>query len=75
MTSELAEHVRVVAWNGIAFIASDPVPAFLENSSAIIRWGVDIPSPMKRNMYLGSLARSPQEAMITATRNIFFIMR
>ncbi len=54
VTSEDEELVRVMAWNGSAFIASSPQPALRENSSATIRCGTLIPSPIKRIMRLGA---------------------
>ena len=60
-----AARVRVVHWQGSAFIASGPVPVARLNSSATIRCGVDIPSPMKRNTYFGAAAHAATE---TATR-------
>jgi hypothetical protein len=51
---ELADLVRVFDWYGMRFMARSPPPVFNENSSATIRCGVDMPSPMKRNTYFGA---------------------
>jgi hypothetical protein len=39
-------------------MASRPPPLLIEKSSAIIRWGVDIPSPMNRKMYFITAIKS-----------------
>ena len=36
---------------GNEFIVNPPPPLSLMNSSVIILWGIDMPSPMKRNTY------------------------
>ena len=54
--NELAERVVVSAWWGIEFIAS-PFPVFMRaSSSAVIRCGIDMPSPMKRKTYFTGFA-------------------
>ena len=73
VTSESALQVRVVAVNGIAFIARCPSPFLTENSSAVIRCGTDIPSPMKRNTYLGPSANAEAAMAARATSNAFFM--
>ena len=73
VTSELAEHVRVVAWNGSRFMTSSGRPILRANSSAVIRCGTDIPSPMKRNTYLGPSANAEAAMAARATSNAFFM--
>lgn len=54
--NELAERVVVSAWWGIEFIAS-PFPVFMRaSSSAVMRCGIDMPSPMKRKTYFTGFA-------------------
>ena len=68
VTRESELQVRVVAVKGIAFMASGPRPAFRENSSAVMRWGTDIPSPMNRKTYLGVAANTLAVAAHTAAK-------
>ena len=73
VTSELAEHVRVVAWYGSVFIANEPLPTLRENSSAIIRCGVDMPSPINRKTYFGVAAKALSAMAREATRTELFM--
>ena len=74
VTSESAEQVRVVAENGSAFIASGPSPSLRENSSATMRCGTLMPSPMKRMTFLGACANSAPAHSANAGKSIFFMV-
>ena len=71
---ELADFVRVVAWYGSAFMASGPWPVFSENSSATMRCGMDMPSPMNKNAYLGLGAPRPAMHNPAAKMQTLFFM-
>ena len=49
-----------------------PAPLLRENSSAVIRWGTDIPSPMKRNTYFGVAPKAVHHAItaVAATASV-----
>ena len=74
VTRESAEQVRVTAENGNAFIASEPLPILRENSSAIIRCGTLMPSPMKRITFLGASARTESARVATDAQMSFLIV-
>ena len=69
--------MRVVAWCGRAFIASGGSFALRANSSAVMRCGVDMPSPMKRMMFFGLVDAKRELAAKTPTdsnsRNLSFM--
>ena len=48
---EFAERVYVIALLGSALMRSPSLLFSLRNSSVIMRWGIDMPSPMKRKTY------------------------
>ena len=72
----LADRVVVKAWWGIEFIAS-PLPVFMRaSSSAVMRWGIDMPSPIKRKTYFTGFAacaaRAVAETANAASERIIF---
>ncbi len=74
VTSEDDEHVRVVACCDSWFIARFPRPLFTENSFAVMRCGVDMPSPMNRITLFGAAAVAAAVAATRPTTRISFFI-
>ena len=74
VTSELAEQVRVTAVFGSEFIVNGPRLSLRENSSAIIRCGTLMPSPINKTMFFGVSDKAENATEHNNANNKFFIL-